>query len=243
MLRLTPVILMLLTLAVGPISTVAAQPGQGISVSVALVPVDFGPKDVSAAIDFQFDGVVPGVVLSREGLYASVHRGSAIWTDGDGEDRDLDLFDVNLSILGSLLEDHLEGSVLTVPVMLHSSFRRIQRVEGGSDFAAFEYTGLGLGVGLGAEGGNDRLRAAARVVPGIGLATRSFGTSGGRTTLVDTDVEVRISQAFGRFGIVAGYGFRWQGWRVGGPDAFDAAGSGNVTYEGTTQTARVGLSW
>ena len=224
-------------------TALSAQPSEGISVSVGLVPVDFGPENVSPAVDFQFEGAVPGIVLSREGLYAALHRGSAAWTDGTGVDRDLDLFDVNLSILGSLLQDRLEGSVLTVPVMLHSTYRRIRRVENGTEFAAFEYTGLGLGIGLGAEGGSDRIFIAARIVPGIGLATRSFGTSGGRTTLVDSDVEIRIPQVFGRFGIAAGYGLRWQGWRVGGPDAFDAAGSGKITYEGTTQIMRVGISW
>ncbi|NNE70664.1 MAG: hypothetical protein HKN29_09925 [Rhodothermales bacterium] len=226
------------------LTALAAGPAFGqpldarIGVGAAFVPVTFELEHENSAIAFRFDDSVYGLVFTRAGLHASVYRGN-----GTAGDREMDLFDINLAIKGELLGDQLEGQWFYVPVMLHSTYRRIRRVEENTEFAAFEYTGIGLGAGLGIRHSFGQIRVLGHAAPGIGLATRSFGTSGGRTTLLDTDLEVRFDGLTDRFGLLVGYGFRLQNWRVGGPDAFDAAGSGKVTYRGSTQALRVGLTW
>ena len=236
--RLARALAILTLILIGVAESSAQLSEGGIGLSAAFVPVtfEFDHPDPTAA--FSFDDAVYGIVFTRAGLNASVYRGSSKTSS-----KELDLFDVNLAILGELLQEQLEGSSVYVPVMLHSTYRRIRRVEGDAKFAAFEYTGIGLGAGIGLRHDQGRIRATAHAIPGIGLATRSFGNSGGRTTLLDGDVQVSVDQAFGRFGLILGYGFRWQSWRVGGPDAFDAAGAGKVTYDGINHALRVGLSW
>ena len=237
MIRPFSVLLIAGALAAAPASAQFGTPGD-LTVAVSAATVGFSPKGVSEAIDFRFEGPVWGAVFTRQGIHAA-----AYWGVSESDGQDLDLFDVNVGLVGAVLEDRTEGMPVYVPVMLHSTYRRVRRKEGGSEFAAFEYTGIGLGLGLGARHLTDRIALEARVVPGIGLATRSFGTSTGLMTLVDADVEMRAPMMFGRFGLSLGLGYRGQSWRVGGPDAFDAAGAGRVTYSGTGVSARVGLNW
>ncbi|MBO6575286.1 MAG: hypothetical protein JJ896_07725 [Rhodothermales bacterium] len=216
-----------------------AQPRPELStVTVAAVPVAFALDHENPAIAFDFSETVVGLYITRPGLQIALHNGSPFNDDGA-----LDLFDLNLSVFGRLLADRTEDWPVFVPVMLHSSYRRVRRIESGSQFAAFEYTGVGLGAGLAGRRESGRVSVQVRGVPGIGYATRSFGASGGWTTLVDSDLHITVDQLFGRFGLALGYGFRYQAWRVGGPDAFDAAGSGKVTYDGNTQSLRVGITW
>ncbi len=236
--RLARALAILTLILIGVAESSAQLSEGGIGLSVALVPVNFEFDHPDPSVAFTFDDAVYGIVFTRAGLNASVYRGSST-----SSSRELDLFDVNLSILGELLKDQLEGSPVFVPIMLHSTYRRVRRIEANSEFAAFEYTGIGLGAGIGLRRQQGRIHATAHAIPGIGLATRSFGTSGGRTTLLDGDVQVALDRVFGRFGVILGYGFRWQSWRVGGPDAFDAAGAGKVTYDGINHALRVGLSW
>lgn len=236
--RLARALAILTLILIGVAESSAQFSEGGIGLSVALVPVSFEFDHADPGAAFSFDDTVYGIVFSRAGLNASIHRGTS-----KSSTKELDLFDINLSILGELLQDQLEGSPIFVPIMLHSTYRRVRRIEADSEFAAFEYTGIGLGAGVGLRHDQGRIHVMAHAIPGIGLATRSFGTSGGRTTLLDSDVQVSVDQVFGRFGLILGYGFRWQGWRVGGPDAFDAAGAGKVTYDGTNHALRVGLTW
>ncbi len=231
--------LALLTLILIGVAESSAQLSEGgVGLSVAYVPVTFEFDHPDPTVGFSFDEAVYGIVFTRAGLNASVHRGSSKTST-----RELDLFDINLSILGELFQEQLEGNSIYVPVMLHSTYRRVRRIEANSEFAAFEYTGIGVGAGVGLRHERGRIHLAGHAVPGIGLATRSFGAAGGRTTLLDGDIQVSVNQAFGRFGLLVGYGFRWQSWRVGGPDAFDAAGAGKVTYDGINHAVRVGLTW
>lgn len=209
-----------------------------IGLSVAFVPVHFELDHPNPTVAFDFEEPVYGLVFTRAGLHASVYRGNS--TSGS---RDFDLFDINIAIQGELLGDRFEGQSFFVPLMLHSTYRRVRRVEQNSEFAAFEYTGIGLGAGIGLRHQLGSMGIVARATPGIGIATRSFGASGGRTTLVDSDIELRFDRLTSRFGLLVGYGFRLQNWRVGGPDAFDAAGSGKVTYRGSNHALRVGLTW
>ncbi|MFT5142225.1 MAG: hypothetical protein ACI80V_001440 [Rhodothermales bacterium] len=214
---------------------------RGLAVSFAIVPVDFGLDVDDATVAFRYHDSAYGLVLTRAGLHASMTRGSTTSTTSGGSS--LDLFDVSLSLMGELLEDRTAGLPVHVPILLHSTYRRIRREEGGTDFAAFEYTSIGLGVGLGTRQESGRISLQAHAIPGIGLATRSFGTSTGRSLLMDADAQMGIANVFSRFGLVVGYNLRWQNWRVGGPDAFGAGETGKVTYDGTSHSIRVGISW
>jgi hypothetical protein len=226
-----------------PLGQAQGQPqaARGFAVSFAIVPVDFGLDVDDATIDFRYHDSAYGLVLTRAGLSASLTRGSTRSTTAGGAS--LDLFDVNLSLMGELFEDRMEGVPIHLPLLIHSTYRRIRRVEGGANFAAFEYTSIGLGAGLGTRQESGRVSLQAHAIPGIGLATRSFGNSTGRSLLMDADAEFGVANVFSRFGFVVGYNFRWQNWRVGGPAALGAGGSGRVTYDGTSHSIRVGISW
>ncbi len=221
--------------------------GPTSALSLATGRVVFSLTEADPAANFEFDDAVFGVVFSRQGVYASVVSGSgrsAIgFTNGTSSPAELNLFDVNLAISGSLFRDLTDQLPFYLPVMLHSTYRRIKRSDSGAEFTVFEYTGLGLGAGVGVRTEGENWSIDAHATPGIGIASRSFGNSTGSTLLFDGDVQFMMGPIFGRFGIALGYNYRWQSWRVGGPDAFDVAGSGRVTYSGGAHAVRVGVSW
>jgi hypothetical protein len=216
--------------------------GTSSALSLALGNVVFTLDEADPSVNFQFDDTVVGAVLSRQGIYASIMKGSSRSNAG-ARATELDLFDVSLAISGSLFRDKTDHLPVYFPIMLHSTYRRVRRVEGINEFAAFEYTGLGLGAGLGIRRSGDTWQIDAHGTPGIGIASRSFGNSTGSTVLFDGDIQFMAGPFFQRFGVALGYNYRWQSWKVGGPDAFDVAGSGRVRYSGSSQTFRVGVSW
>lgn len=218
-----------------------AQAGRS-AVGPAIGYVSFGLEHADASVAFSFEDVVYGLSFTRAGLSATLLRGNST-TEGVSGPDDVDFFDLSLGITGSVFDQIVQGLPVYFPVMLHSTYRRVRRAQDRTDFTAFEYTGLGLGAGLGARSEGAVWGLDARVVPGIGFASRSFGNSTGRTLMLDGDLQASTDELLQGLGVSLGYNFRWQSWLVGGPDAFDVAGGGRFTYDGTAHTVRVGINW
>lgn len=191
---------------------------------------------------FTFSEPMYGIVISRREWMLSLARGTQKGSSEVVGDREL----ITAAILAWTalrpfgLDDPADLRVF-VPVGLHSGYRKLSRDGDAGKVDEFESTVIGIGVGIGAEKTSRRTRIAARVIPFVGVATRSVGFGQGTTTMLDADVEVSFGPAVGKFGIMIGYGFRWQKWSL---DNVGIMGSkGDQEYRETRHGFRLGVSW
>lgn len=258
-----PVLLTSLVLLVAALCPSAAHAqrgryGQGgprsaQALAAGLWQIDFAYNGRSDTLARRYDyaGAAYGVVFTRPNFLASFAVGNsapdpAIQEPGE----DLRLIDAALftwADLYTLLESGEGQRRLTIPLALHSSYRRVaQALEEEEDEItdAFGVTVFGLGTGLVFTGELGRSAfVEARAMPVIGLATRSIGDANGTARLLDLDAQLHLGPIAGRLGLSAGYNFRWQVWNVGTSDLFEAFAPDYFDYKGTHHGFRVGVSF
>ncbi len=223
-----------------------------LGVGVVLIQTEFkfdgvcAPREPSEscllvdAIDFSEP--MYGIVFSRPGLMMSITRGT-----GDGAAATVEgeeLLDASLSIWTELYSFGLSGpsrARVFIPAGIHSSYRKFSREYDGGKIDQFESTVVGIGAGVGAVTRSGPLRLSVWAMPIFGLASRSVGFGRGYSTVIEGDLEVAYGPITGRFGLLAGYGFRWQRWDL--DDAGVSAVQSNQKYTGTQHGFRLGVTW
>jgi len=194
--------------------------------------------DAPSETEFTFDGAAFGVFYNLEPLLVTFVRGEQSIGDNDK----LVLTDFALSGWMALrpFGDQKKGRFeFFLPVGLESDFRRIKRIKDDTEIDAFEYTvvAAGVGVGLSAQVGKGLL--SARGIPYYGIANRSFGTDTDTSAILHVVVDWVSATLNKRFGLNAGYSYRWQKWYS---DAGDISGH-SFDYVGKHHALRLGLSF
>ncbi len=211
---------------------------QTVEATVSLIDFSFDGSD-SEEPAFDFNEPAYGLAYARPGFLARFARG----TQGGG-DESLTLTDFLITASGAWRPwSRSRGSGIqpTIPLGVHSGYRRVSRDEDRGTFDAFEFTTLALGAGLGAEAQGARAQWRVRVIPMIGIAQRSLGSDTGSSTMLDANTRLTLGPLNDQFGISFGYGFRWQAWDVDASDFNEAATNDTFDYTGTMHTFRIGI--
>ena len=211
-------------------------PSQAVGLTVANVQFSFDGSS-NPAVNFNFDQPVYGIVFSRPGMLVGAGRGRQPQADGNS----LTLTDFHLTAWG-VLRPVDKGPVRpTIPIGIQSSYRRVSRAENTGTFDAFEFTVLALGAGVGFEKEATASSVTARIMPMFGIASRSIGTDTGTSAILDGDLEATFGPWGRRFGVMIGYGFRWQRWNLNTSRFLPEATSDTFDYSGTMHTLRLGV--
>lgn len=214
---------------------------QTLSFSYAIVDFDF---DGEAHEDqtFEFAGAAFGAFYTRPNFTATIAYGPK----SEDSARDLRLLDAAITTWGEFILTGSPGSTrFFIPVALQSNFRRVApRGSETSIIDAFNLTVLGLGVGVGySADAVQSVRIEGRAIPIIGLALRAFGDSAGSSYLLDTDLRVHFMELADRFGLSAGYGYRFQVWNVDGSDVLLDRQKDLLDYSGGQHVLTIGVNW
>lgn len=214
-------------------------------------PIDFSYEggDEDPFLRYDFSNPAYGVTYLRPNFEAHLVFGRQTVADGTGGTLERDLTDAAIETWASLPflpEFGGEALRLTLPILLHSDYRRVGNSESGNDENPaddFNFTTIGLGFGLGVENYfSDRALLEARVIPALGLALRSFGDATGRSALLTAAVTLHTAPFAGRFGLSLGYSFRWQDWNVNASSVF-RNNRDIFDYRSTQHLVRIGLNW
>lgn len=215
---------------------------QAAGLSVSWVQFDYDGSS-TPDVNFNFSNPAVGVVLSRPGLLANYSRG----TQSDPQGDDLTLTDFGLMVYGAFtpFPGKKAGSgnsiVPIVPIGIQTSYRRVSRERDTGTFNAFEFTVAAIGAGLGVQRETGSSQFLIRAMPMFGIAARSFGGDTGTSRLVDVDAELTLGPWSGRFGMMLGYGFRWQDWRLNSSRLLTEETSDTFDYAGSVHAVRLGL--
>lgn len=218
-------------------------PSQSLAVGYYLINFEFD-GDEEPTPSFDFVDPAYGFVYSRPNFLVTFAFGNQ--GAGDGRD-ELRLVDASFFVWGGfqLLRGDQERRVsLYIPILLHSSYRRVSRDAPDDEFLdAFDFAVIGLGSGLGFRGGGKGWVVEARATPILGLAVRSFGDTTGSARILDTDVQIHFDSLFSQFGLTLGYGYRLQAWNIGASNLFPNITNDLFDYSGNQQLFRVGINW
>ncbi len=217
--------------------------GQALFVGYYQVNFEFDGKERPTP-SFDFTDPVYGLIFTRPNVYLSIALGDQA---GDEGRDDLRLVDATFMVWGELnllQQEETSKTFLFVPIVLHSSYRRISRRNTSDDLLdAFDFGVLGLGTGLGFRALGGRWVLEARATPIIGLALRSFGGSTGTSRMLDTDVQLHLGPLFDQVGLSFGFGYRIQAWDVGGSAIFTDLSRDFFDYSGDQLIVRAGVNW
>jgi len=221
-----------------------AHPTQSLTFAYTDIDFTFDGEE-APALSFDFTEPAYGGVYTRPGFLFSIAFGrQAAKTTTE---RDRRLVDASLLAWGELNPFQRASSSTVqvfIPIALHSSYRRVTQDKSDTNLLdAFDFTVLGLGVGLGVRGEGQRWVLEARAIPIIGLAVRSFGDATGSSRMLDVDMLLHVGPLFGKFGLSIGYGYRLQRWNISASDLFPTLNDELFDYRGNQQVARVGISW
>lgn len=216
-------------------------PNQGVAPMVMVYT--FAPDDGATLSRFDLDQAIPGLVYSGPGFLISIARGTSA-DHMDGVASDLEFTDFSLRLRSDLVSRRLsKGVTISVPVLLLSTYRRVQSEQDRVSREIFEHTAAGVGSGVALTYAGRAFRVETRATPAIGFTTRSFGNSFGRFLAAEVDIQATVPRIYRRLGLSVGYGWGWQQWHVSGFDALVSAGSGKVDFSGTAHTVRFGVAW
>lgn len=215
---------------------------QAAGVGVAFISFDYEGAP-SPDANFSFSNPAYGVVLSRPGFLAGFHRGTQ---DSPGGDQ-LTLTEFGLLAFGSFRPFPSPRGASPrrlepiVPLGVQTTYRRVSRDLDTGTFNAFEFTVAAIGAGLGVQRETRSSLFIFRAMPMFGIAARSFGGDTGTSRIVDVDAELQLGPWSDRFGLMLGWGFRWQDWNVNSSRLLTDANEGVFDYAGTVQSIRLGL--
>lgn len=194
-------------------------PQQALALTVDLINFQYA-GEATPAVRFDYSGPALGLTYSRPNLLIAGVYGPP--SSAALDTAKASLIDLSLSTWGRVplaprSPDEKTRSRLYLPVGLLSNYRRVRQSDAPDSLNGDEFsvTTLGLTAGLGVE---SHLRKGtvlqARLTPGLGFATRSFGDASGLTTLLDSDVQVSFGPVAGHYAISVGYGFRYMDWHL-----------------------------
>jgi hypothetical protein len=190
-----------------------------------------------------WDGWAYGLSFDRRNFFARIVFGNA-GTDFESVSGKLHMVDVALSGWGELVRTRGSSASVGLPIVIHSGFRSVDGNFVNTVDEAFSYTVLGIGTGVSFEAEPAHsVNVQAHAWPVIAMAFRSFEGFAGTSTMVDADLQVHFMNLFGRYGLSAGYGYRWQKWNTD-----DSGLVGNVDpalfdYKSNQHMLRLGLNW
>jgi hypothetical protein len=218
------------------------------SAGLTLAMPSFRPTSQSCAIpdqeggctefaDFTFDNPIVGLFYSRQGIQLFIGRG----VQGDVSNvGDLEFLETVIDVYGAArpFQGGSDAALeFYLPFGLHSDYRRVSSQTAGSTADQFEATTIAIGGGAGLMSRRGHTRFSFRVMPHIGLASRSLGFGNGTTALLDSDAELTFGPIRGRFGLSFGYQFRWQRWNM------ESDFVASRDYEATQHVFRMGIFW
>ncbi len=230
-------------------------PTQTISFGYHWIDFTYNGDDASVSPNFTFVEPALGLVYSRPNLYASVAFGSQDAPQGNASpgltdpQESLRLIDVAFSTFGGLpIPGLTEASRTTVfiPIVLHSSYRRVRLENDRDDVITedFNFTVLGIGTGLAVRSElGPAVRFYARATPIIGLALRSFGDTTGRATRVEADAQLYIGRLIQGVGLSIGYRYGLTSWNTSASDLFPNISDQFFDYNGSHHIFNIGFNW
>ena len=208
---------------------------------VSLIDFSFEPAQAPDA-SFSFSDPGFGVFYGRQGFASRLVRGTSSQPNGT----DLVLVEGQIHAWGAFrpfTSEDRETVDFFFPVGLYGDFRQVRREGGEAEGTIFEVTVMAASAGLGLTapvGGSD---IAFRAAPFLGIASRAFGTDTGSSAGFTADLEWASPEVFGRFGLFAGWSFRWQRWLLSAAATFADPDSRNVEYRGEVHAFQVGLTF
>lgn len=215
---------------------------QALSFTTHFIDFDYdGDGDPETRLDW--DGNAYGFTFDRQNVTASLVFGRAESIDETLSEK-LSLVDASLIAWADVVRSRGTTATLGVPIVIHSGFRSID-----GDFVddlaeSFSYTVLGIGTGITAGFEPARtISVNARVWPAITMAFRSFEGFAGSSTLLDADLQAHFMNLFGRYGLSAGYGFRWQKWNTNDSGLVQDVDDNLFDYKTSQHMLRLGLNW
>jgi hypothetical protein len=215
---------------------------QAAGVGVAFVSFEYTGSSSQEA-NFSFTNPAYGVVLSRPGLLAGFHRGTQDTSAGE----DLTFTEFGLLAFGSFRPfSPPRGSSAgrlepLIPLGVQTTYRRVSRDLDTGTFNAFEFTVAAIGAGIGVQRETRSSLFVLRAMPMFGIAARSFGSDTGTSRIVDVDAELQLGPWSDRFGVMAGWGFRWQDWNLNASRLVTNANPDTFDYAGFVHSIRLGL--
>lgn len=224
------------------------DPGrQGISLVAGAVTFRFNGTGIAELGSeglprFDYSGAVYGLTYNnfaaRAGLAAGVQP-------ADGELARVRLIDAWLTSAGLQSLAHIQSGKthLRFPVVIAATYRHAS-IRGEPHAVTFGASSVGIGVGatLNGQAGN-RLQWRLDVRPAAGMATSSQTDAMGIGYLADAEAEVKLANAKGRFGLQAGYTFRYQVWNNRGSRRFAQIPDELYDYRGHTHAVSAGLTF
>ncbi|MEQ9105565.1 MAG: hypothetical protein RIE53_12815 [Rhodothermales bacterium] len=215
---------------------------QAAGVGVAFVSFEYTGSSAQEA-NFSFTNPAYGVVLSRPGFLAGFHRGTQDSPGGE----ELTFTEFGLLAYGSFrpFSSGRGGSPRSleplVPLGVQTSYRRVSRDLDTGTFNAFEFTVAAIGAGLGVQRETRSSLFVVRAMPMFGIAARSFGGDTGTSRILDVDAELQLGPWSDGFGLMVGWGFRWQDWNLSSSRLLTDATQDTFDYAGIVHSIRLGL--
>lgn len=191
---------------------------------------------------YDYSGAVYGLTYTgfavRAGLAAGVQP-------AEGDRAGVRLIDVWLTSAGLQSLAHVQSGEthLRIPIVLAGTYRHVS-VRGEPDPVTFGASSVGVGVGATLNGqAGSRLQWRLDVRPAAGMATSSQTDAVGIGYLAEAEAEVRLANVKGRFGLRAGYTFRYQVWNNRGSRRFAQIPDELYDYRGRAHAVSAGLTF
>ncbi|HUF10230.1 MAG TPA: hypothetical protein VMO47_12985 [Rhodothermales bacterium] len=215
---------------------------QALSVTTYLIDFRYdGDGDPLRRLDW--DGMAYGVTFERRNIAVSIVFGNSESTTGAFTDN-LRMVDATLSVWGDVVRSRGSTASVGLPIVIHSGFRSVDGDLVSDLDESFSYTVLGIGTGATFEAEASRsILIQAHAWPAIAMAFRSFEGFAGSSTLIEGDLRVHFMNLFGRYGLSAAYGYRWQKWNTN-ETGLTANDDGELfDYKSNQHMLRLGLNW
>lgn len=215
-----------------------AVPGQALSVGVGYADFSFA-GDTAPLVDFGFAAPILIATYRQRDLAITLGYGR-----DDGGDRQF--IETGLAGHAELFSTKpASGGVrLALPLRfdLHRRAVSVAAENGGS----IDYDATSLRIGGGARADAPLGRSAfaeATATSSLGYATRDLGDASGLTYAVDADLTLALQPSGKSWGIVAGYGFRFQAWNFGRTRLGLDDRSDLLDYREQMHRATLGVRW
>ena len=201
---------------------------------------------VRPARPLEFDGEVAQIVYSRRNIKGSLAFGTQSAAPGDSSSFDLNALDFSIFGWSEVFLNKASSAAdhrVFIPITLHSNFRKVNP-QGRNVLEEFNFTSLGLGLGLGYYGNwTETVLVELRITPAAAVSFQTNGQATGWKRLIDTDLQVHMGPFWGRIGISLQYGYQAGIWNINLPQEFTGVTQDLFDYRDAAHMLGLGVNW